>query len=258
MKRFFFFLFLVSSSFCFATYIGNPASCYYFKNGIISDYQWINLRASFVYDRIYKCIYYQKNVPIFVTKPLKFEMRSALISLNVSNYMDIYGIIGSAQEVVDDCYSNERFCWGGGARFCFFHIGNFAFGGDGRYFQSALTTKYALIEESLAPVDIVPPCGFLYQEVQGAFTITYNMGIFLPYIGPYYLYSRNNPVPTDAVVRISGDDRLYDFGPKFLENKRKWGLLLGANLLSEQKFDLTLEGRFIAQNGISIAAEVRF
>jgi hypothetical protein len=255
MKKWFL-LFLLSCSYAFATYIGNPASCYYFRHGLLGDSQWVDFRASFVYDNIYKVNFYKKYVDVLEIVPLKLEMRAAFLSLGIGSHMDLYGIVGSAQEKIDGFYSQENFCWGGGARFCFFHMWNFAFSGDGRYFQAALKPKYAL--EQNIPLEIMPPFHFLYQEIQGAFTISYDMGIFLPYIGPYYLYSRNDPIPFEGLLRVPGIEELQNFQLNRMENKKKWGILIGGNLISEQKFDITLEGRFIAQNAVSIAAEVRF
>lgn len=242
-------------------YFGNPAQPALQTEGIaFGETKWVSLRVGYLDDYLYNQRYEDEfklesliNSPTFV----ELATHAAEITLNVKNWIDVYGLLGESQIQVDrDVYANWQFAWGVGAKVVFFEKNQFRVGGDFKYFESNQEPLY-LISENL-PYNIVGQFDFHYEELQGALGISYQIDWLCPYIAGTYLFSRISPDPTIFLVRLPNEDLLTDITSKSVVSEQRWGLALGVSILGGKQGSLSLETRMFNQNGVDISGEIRF
>ena len=250
-----FFLLLQKS---FASYIDCPTIGYYLNKGLLSDYKYLALKASYFYDNTYYSRFQEKFINVSPNKAnVKLTTNACFLTLNIYKYLDVYGILGNSKFTLDDMiYAKNHLCWGAGGRLFLFQIKKFAAGIDGRYFRSDQKPTYLVDDKQLYP--LATEQTYKYEEIQFALGFSYKVNIFLPYIGPYYLYSEVETIPKNGLIRVSSTDDLYDFQISTIENRKKFGLFLGVNILAHDKISLSFESRFFSQMAFSSALSVRF
>jgi hypothetical protein len=244
--------------------IGNPGQPVMQKCGVLQSVpSWWNLRAGYLSDYIYRAKF--KDEFQFPNMPrsssyIQLSTDAALLTLNIKNVFDFYGIVGSSSLQLDhEIYTNREFAWGVGGKFIFFRSGSFRIGADFKYFETDQKPLY-FVSEGL-PYGVESDFHLKYSEIQAAIGMAYRIPLLAPYIQVTYLISKLEPHPYVAAVRMPQaefSDTPVDIVSKSVIGRRRWGMAVGATIISNSKGSLTIESRMINQNGVDVTGEIRF
>lgn len=254
-------LFSVCASSIQGMLIGNPAEPGLQKNGIlIPPPSWCSLRVGYLDD----CVYRQRYKEFRVINEdstsksfVKIYTHSALITLNFHDRLDLYGLLGSSRLILDrEIFTRSNFSWGIGGKLLICEYGNFSLGTDIKYFQANYSYINYLVSDG-TPYKVVGPFTLKYDETQLALGICYKTNLIAPYINATYLISEIEPDPGIILIRLSSTD-LVDSPISSITTQRRWGLAVGASLVSSSKATLSVESRMFNQNAIDVNLEIRF
>jgi hypothetical protein len=261
LRSWIFFLLLLPFCPLFAILVGNPSQPVLQTQGVLNaPPTWWCFRLAFLEDYVYRQRFKDefKNFGASHTKTFaKLSTDAALITLNFKNRIDLYGLAGSSQMQLDkEVYTNRQFCWGTGAKLIFLHEGKFRMGLDVKYFETDQKPLF-FASEGLA-YNVLTNFKLKYHEIQTAVGMSYRSGPICPYIYATYLFTKIEPQPPSALVRIPQVNVLADIFMKSVVGQRRWGLTLGATLIDCKKASLTVESRLFNQNSIDVNGEIRF
>lgn len=262
MKKFA--LALLLPSICWGMLIGNPAQPVLQKIGVIqSDPTWWSFRVGYLDDYVYRAKFKDEfKFPSVVdtSSYIKLSTDAALVTLNFKNVFDIYGIAGSSQMQLDhEVYTQSEPAWGFGTKFVFFRSGGFRIGADFKYFETVQKPLY-FVSEGL-PYNVDSDFRLKYTEIQGAVGMSYKIPLLSPYIQVTYLLAKLEPSPYVVAVRLpfaGMGDTPVDIVSKSVISHRRWGLAVGATIISGSRVSLTIESRMLNQNAVDVNGEIRF
>ena len=245
-----------------ASLVGNPSSPAIFTDGLISKNQTFYIRGGYFYYNIYRAKYKEEIITEeSPTSFLKIISQGAIITANIKNRWDIYSLLGVSHLNLDDqIKTNERFSFAVGTKLILLKIKNFDFTIDGKYFRTSQNAEYIINEKEIFPI-ITPHYNFLYQEIQGAFGVSYKINIIIPYVGVTYLYSTITPRPFEkGLIRYPypNEDTVDDFITRKTKNSKSWGAIVGICLVAKNKININIESRMVDQNAVNISSEIRF
>ncbi|PIS02359.1 MAG: hypothetical protein COT85_05010 [Chlamydiae bacterium CG10_big_fil_rev_8_21_14_0_10_42_34] len=254
----FFFLSVSSLS---ATFIGNPAQPGLLEKSIIRKKpSWWSFRAGYLDDWIYKQRFQDEFKLQGVTHTrtfMKLSTYAALLTLNLKDRIDFYGIVGSSRMQIDqEIFTKRALSWGVGGKLILFKHGNFFLGADAKYFETNQKPRYFVVD-GLA-YNIESNYRLKYHAMQGALGISYRAWIFAPYINCTYILTHIEPEPAVLYVRLPDVYDLVDVESKSVVGQKKWGLALGLTLVDALKASLSVEWRAINQNAVDVNFSIRF
>ncbi|MDP1609144.1 MAG: hypothetical protein Q8L98_07515 [Chlamydiales bacterium] len=244
--------------------IGNPGQPLIQKYGVLQSCPtWWSLRAGYLSDFIYRAKFKDEFPSLDTPKTSSYVQLStdaALLTLNIKNVFDFYGIVGSAAMQLDhEVYTNKEFAWGVGGKFIFFRSGSIRLGADFKYFETDQKPLY-FVSDALT-YNVESDFHLRYSETQVAVGAAYRTKLLSPYLQVTYLISKLDPHPYVAAVRIplaEFADTPADIDSKSVIGSKRWGLAVGATIISGSKGSLTLESRMINQNAVDLTGEIRF
>jgi len=259
-----FFLFFIWAPWTLgAMLIGNPAEPGLDRTGIITSPEaFASLRLAFLEDYVYYQRF-QDEFQIAGSDPTKTFARlstnAGMATLNFENRLDLYTILGASRlELNREISSTMQFSWGFGGKLILFETQNLYFGLDIKYFVANQKPKY-FISDGAAFNLANENFKFQYNETQFALGMCYKYTCIAPYIYATYLIARIEPDPMLALVRWPLDtSELLDATCKSVIANRRWGMAVGATLLSASKAALSVESRMFNQNAIDVNLDVRF
>lgn len=187
-----------------------------------------------------------------------FVVDQGVLTINLIDRIELYGSAGAARfhaihrpmvGVRHEYETHEQFTWGLGARGTFAAWKGASFGIDGGYQQAHPTMKWMTLNG--VPVSPRPGAKLTYYEWQVGLGASYQIDLFIPYIGVKY---------------SNAGARFRHLPPGFLlsgrhfktKNRRKFGMALGTTLSNGNRFAATVEVRLIDEQSITLAAEVKF
>jgi len=253
-----FFLVITFPLWCF--YIGNPSSPALFTKSVLQTSEnWWQLHTGYVYDKMYKGRFKERVVtedsdPTFATS----DTQAALLSLNLFNHWEIYGVVGGTKMTFDkQIYSHRRTSWSTGTKILIYRLNNLYFGLDGKYFYTDQKPDYILSDGDV--YTLITPLTMRYQEFQGSFGIAYNdYRLFSPYLGFTYLFSQIDPYPKTVILKEPKTDDIIIFDLKESDGKKTWGFYLGTTIVTTGQININLEARFFDQNAFNVSGAFRF
>jgi len=254
-------LYLLITFNAYAFVSGNPGQPDLMPDGIVplKSKTW-SLRAAFLDDYVYSQHFTGDfQVDSFEDKPPSVSIASeiAQITLNYARRLDVYGLVGSSRMQIDqEVFARRQFSWGVGAKAIAFEIDCFRIGVDFKYFQSDQKPLFLVL--SGLGLDIESDLEFFYREYQGSFGLSYQSGIFCPYINGTYINSKIEPSQYQFLVAVPGMDEPIDAMAYPFSGRNPWGLAVGATLIMGEKGTLAVESRFINQNAINASLELKF
>jgi len=245
-----------------AMLIGNPAAPALEKVGLFTPpATWVSCRLAFFEDYVYRQRFHDefKLDGCERTKTFaKLATSAGIVTLNFEDRVDFYGILGgSRMQLNQEVFSSMQFCWGFGGKLILFESTNLSFGCDIKYFVANQQPNYFLCD-GLA-FDVVDESKFRYNETQFSIGMCYRSLCIAPYFYATYLVSKIDPDPSIALVEWPLDTTvLIDAECKSMVAHRRWGIAVGATLLSSSKAAISVESRMFNQNAIDVTLDVRF
>jgi hypothetical protein len=241
--------------------VGNPGQPALQLEGIaIECPQYCSFRVSYLDDYIFRQSCHDEflvdGVEISETK-MKLSTYAAMLTLNLVDRLDFYGILGSTQMQIDqEIFTKRRFAWGAGGKIVIFKLPKFKIGLDAKYFQTKQRPTF-LISDHLA-YNVISNFALNYQEIQVALGMTGQVSIFAPYINATYLIAKLTPEPRYLVVRFPDENLSVEIPSTAIIGGNRWGMALGLTLIDQSKASLAVEWRTFNQDAIDVNLEVRF
>ena len=246
---------------CWSFVCGNPAQPGLMTKGLVpfKTEVWA-LRVAFLDDYMYsQHIHGEFEVGTTEEKPpvASLSSETAQLTLSFQRRLDIYGLLGSSTLQMDEeVFSRRQFSWGIGAKAIVFELDCFRIGADLKYFQTEQKPLF-LVSSGLA-LDIESNLMLKYREYQGSFGMSYQSGIFCPYINGTYINTKIDPNQYGFLVNVPGFEEPMDASIRSFVGTNAWGMAVGATLVMGEKGTLAVESRFFNQNGINASLEIKF
>lgn len=240
---------------------GNPAGPNLLEQGVIwTQPTWGSFRIGYLGDWVYKQRFHDEfplNGAVHTQTVMKLSTYAALLTLNLKNRVDIYGIVGSSRMQIDrEIFTKRALGWGVGGKLLLFQHRDFFIGTDVKYFATDQKPRYFIVDG--LPFNIVSNYRLKYHEIQAALGLCYRAWIFAPYINATYLLAHIEPAPAKLYVRFPDVPENADIETKSMTNQKQWGLSLGLTLFDCKRASLSIEWRAINQNAIDVNGEIRF
>lgn len=193
-----------------------------------------------------------------------FELFSnlGLFVFNIDDHFDLYGGFGAT--TIDSNWrfnntvggisrvsleSNNRYSWTMGANATIFKWGDAYLGGGMRY--SGVNTNLAWITvDGVNTATNNAKLRWLQWQVEAA--IGCRIGFFTPYLGGKYSNVRVSLQSFNVAIAQNDNHDIH------MENRNHVGAYLGVTLTNGDFFMLTLEGRIIDEEAVSVSGDVRF
>ncbi len=261
MRLCFLAIYFLAAAQSWAFVCGNPAQPDLMPKGVVpfKNKVW-SLRVAFLDDYVYSQHFNGEfDIGPVEEKPPSVSIASetAQITLNYAQRLDIYGLVGSSKLQMDqEVFARRQFSWGLGAKAIAFELNCFRIGADFKYFQSDQKPLF-LVSSGLA-LEIESDLMLFYREYQGSFGLSYQSGIFCPYINGTYINSKINPNQYGFLVLVPGVEEPMDATIRSFAGINAWGMAVGATLVMGEKGTLSVESRFLNQNGINASLEIKF
>ena len=255
-------LFLLVTFFLNASPVNNPAFPKLLDEGIFaSSAFWISARCgyegNFVSNSKLELTDYSRNVDYF-----KIIANTGTFTINFAKRCDIFGAAGAASIKSQwrtepginsfnklEALSKSDLTWSAGTKIIFIEWVGTSISAGGRYFF----TKPSLmsLSQNGAPISFSEG-NVRVSEWQVDLGISHKIDLFTPYIGAKY--SRLNAVLTTS------NGELSDNGANFVKmnNKNKYGMVLGVALTNGKIFMLNIEARLIDEEAATITGEFKF
>lgn len=241
-----------------ALYLGNPSSAGAIEKGIwIPQDALIGLKLGYqvdiVLDRRLKSYgKIQSRIDTF-----RSLMNQGVITLSMADRLEVYGSVGSMEawfshrplstHLQRQYQTGTSITAGGGGRILAYEGKYCAIGIEGSY-QYA---KPPLHWTSLSGTTFTAKSHLHYQEWQAGLGISKQIDIFIPYLAIKY---------SNVAAKVSRLERELELPARALTltNRDHVGAVVGCTFTTGSTFDLTLESRFIDEQALSAAANLRF
>lgn len=245
-----------------AMLIGNPAEPSLDKVGLFTPPDsWVSLRVAFLEDYVYRQRF-RDEFKLDDAEPTKtfakLSTNAGVATVNFEDRLDLYGILGASRlQLNQEIFSTMQFSWGFGGKIMIFEAKNLSCGLDIKYFAANQKPRFFLSEG--LPFNVIDNFQFKYDETQFSLGMCYRYTFIAPYMYATYLISKIEPDPMVALVQWPLDTTiLVDAVCKSIVAQRRWGMAVGATLLSASKATLSVESRMFNQNAIDVNLNVRF
>lgn len=261
MRRILFFciIFLFLKTNIYGIIVGNPSDPCLYLNGLFScNKKNYSLRASFLYNHVYKGRFVEKFRPFESTpSDIQYTLLASVLTLNLFNRLDLYGILGTSNLQIDQMiYTNRRFAWAAGLKAILLQIRCFDLSFDGKYFSTNQKPEYLVVEKDVYP--LISSFEEKLEEYQASLALSYKTKLLIPYIGSTFLYSTITPTPKIGIISIPGAGESF-FETSDSITQKKWGMVVGISIINHKKqATLNLETRFFDQNAFAFVGTLRF
>lgn len=252
---------LLSPLFLFATFIGNPGQPALQTEGVISQpHRSWSFRLGYFGDYTYSEKFLDEfRLPGCTRERSQLQVWSqmGMLVFNARERLDLYVLAGGTRIQIDSqVQTPQNFSWGGGGKLLIIEEGAWRLGLDVKYFTSEQIPAYFLCEN--LPYNRASNFSFHYREIQTAMGISYCWKTLSPYLQASYLLAKLRPDPLMVLLRLPDEDFLVDAPVQPAINARRWGLAAGITLIAKKTASLGVEWRGFAQNGLSVAGQLRF
>lgn len=253
--------FFISNLSLFAMFTGNPAQPALLEKGLLGTKSFpLSFRVGYFDDWLYhsRCRdEFVVNGTTYSQTILKLSTYSSILTLNLKERIDVYGMVGSSRMQLDrEIFTKRALSWSVGGKLILFRHHNFFIGTDVKYFETYQKPRYFVLEG--LPYSVATNYRLKYQEVQGALGLAYRYGVFTPYINATYILAHIDPIPPRFYVRFPTGELSEGVDSESLIGHTNFGLSLGLTLAACKKGCLSLEWRAINQNAINVNGEIRF
>lgn len=257
MKKWIFFLFLTPQ--LFALYMGNPSSVEVIDQGFFfSKENWLAVKAGYKRDWVF-----DRNMRA-VSKisgrmdDFDFISDQGILTINLIDRIEVFGSAGAARfhaahrpssGIRHEYETHDQFTWGIGGRGLLFSWKGASLGVEGSYQKAHPSIKWMTVNG--APISPSPGSKLAYHEWQVGMGVSYQIDLFIPYIGAKYSNA-------GASFRHLPSGFLTTGRHFKTKNRRKFGMAIGTTLSNGNRFAATVEARLIDEQSITLAAEAKF
>jgi len=182
---------------------------------------------------------------------------------NIENRFDLYGGLGAAtiqsnwrfqqtgSNIISrvDTESNNRLAWSIGANATIFEWDSAFIGGGIRYSGAHANLSWITINGVNIPTQSAE---FRWLQWQAQAALGCQIGFFTPYLGAKYNNARARLQTVGSAIAADGEGKIH------MENKNRFGVYLGVTLTNGEYFMMTLEGRIIDEEAVSVSGDIRF
>lgn len=244
-----------------AMLVGNPADPALLECSLLKfKPTWCSFRVGYLDDWVYQQQFqdeFELEGTSYTQTFMKLSTYAALLTWNIKERLDLYGIVGSSRMQIDrEIFTKRALGWAVGGKLIFFREGNFFLGTDIKYFKTDQKPRYFVVDG--LPYNVTSKYRLKYHEMQVAVGMSYRAWMFAPYLNGTYLIAKAEPVPPVLCVRLPDVDEIVDLESKSIIGQKRWGLAMGLTLVDCKKASLSFEWRAINQNAIDVNGEIRF
>jgi hypothetical protein len=243
--------------------IGNPASPSLIQEGfVIPKESWANIRGGYEGNFVGDAKMTQKHPGSGNVDSLEQYTNSASITLNLLERLDLFTILGSSRLASDwriktpegaitrlQMETQYNFLWNLGIRAILVEWGNLGLELGGRYFYANYKPNWVT---SNAVPESTKGSKVEYRGWQSDLSLYYKIELLTPYIGVFYedahacLYRFHTPIAKNNMT------------VNHFKTKNPIGLVIGCGISNGKYFMMNVEGRFIAEQAVSISGDLRF
>lgn len=243
--------FIQASSLC-ALYSGNPTAPSIIEEGFFfCKENVVAIKAGYQRDWVF-------NRGMKSIDEFSYLEDQGVLTFNFFDRLELYGSLGAASFDITDIptkgvrneyNTHDQFAWGLGLRGIIYAWENISLGADVKYGRAQPTLRY--MTSNGVPTHPHSGSKLNFHEWQIGIGASYQIDIFYPYLTVRY---------SNATAHLK------HLPPGFLEgtrhftmkNRRKFGLSLGCTLSNGSRFSGLVETRFIDEQAITLAGEVKF
>jgi hypothetical protein len=249
--------------FLYTAPIGNPASPSLIHEGFaIPKESWANIRGGYEGNFVGNANMTQKSPGSGNVDSLEQYTNSASLTLNLLERLDLFAILGSSRLASNwrittpegaitrlQLETQYNFLWDLGIRAILMEWGNLGLELGGRYFYANYKPNWIT---SNATPESTKGSKIEYRGWQTDLSLYYKIDLLTPYIGIFYedahacLHRFQTPV---AQNNMPGNH---------FKTKNPVGLVIGCGISNGKYFMMNVEGRFIAEQAVSISGDLRF
>jgi hypothetical protein len=185
------------------------------------------------------------------------QWNQGVITCSIADRVDFYGSAGSMQAFFShrppsggaqrEYQTGYKTTWGFGARAIVYEWGDCSIGMEGGY-QWA---KPHLRWNSLSGTSFTTSASLHYQEWQVGIGISRQVEMFIPYGAFKYSNVHAKVVPLRSDLELGSNSFQ-------MTNRDHFGLVFGCTFTTGKFFDLTVESRFLDEQAITLAGDLRF
>jgi len=261
MKKIILLFFTMFSFGLFAAPVGNPLSPAIIEEGFfVTSASWVNFRLGYEGNFVSDARMDKKTSGGKIDN-LKKDINSGSFTLNLQNRTDLFAILGASRIRSDwrfdnagimsriELETNYRLYWAAGGKAILFQWGNTALSAGGRYSFTEPTLTF--ITQDGTPQD-KGPSRVKYHDWQVDLGLAHKIDIFVPYVGVKYLNSKAKISNTAIVIDTNGLNQIK------MRNRDHFGVYAGCTLSNSKYFMMTVEARFIDEEGITVSGEMKF
>lgn len=262
MKRLITYFLIIISNYAFASPVGNPLNPEIIEEGFfISPTSWANFRLG--YEGIFVSdARMDKKPEKGKIDNFKNDVNSGSFTLNLKSRTDMFAILGASRIRSDWRFDNSgimsrieletkyKFYWATGGKIILFQWGNTALSMGGRYSYTKPTISF--ITQDGVPQQQTDAARVKYNDWQLDMGLAYRIDIFIPYLGVKYLDAKAKIHNASITIAANNSNWIK------MKNRDNFGIYAGCSLSNSKYFMLTLEARFIDEEAISVAGEMRF
>lgn len=274
---------LMTCSAIYALPVYNPDQPELLKYGVFTcnDDNWgfeFGYRGDFVFDRQLQVRNNNGNLSDFHKDVTEFERstNAGQVTLNLWDRVDVYGWLGSSQTAAEAQVSfltaaeptpmlnlrglsQNGFAYGFGARAVLWQCGRTAVGVDAQYAHTradlqSFTIDGVPVQSFTDPVTgaAIDPNNFALRsrEYQVSLGVSHRICSLVPYVAVKY---------SNVRARITGPAVGVITDPTVKFQNRDWiGMAAGISFTDSERMHVTVEGRFIDEQALTVAADIRF
>lgn len=266
MQKIFLFLltfFLTATSVCFAAPAKNPGEPTLLKKGFfIPENYPVSARVSYEGSFISNARLKQTQEGTGRVDNFEVFTNLGLVVFSIADRFDLYGGFGASTFESNwrftnsvggisrvSTLSNNRYSWTYGVNTTIYQWERAFLGGGIRYSGAHAGLSWITINGANVPSNNAE---FRWLQWQAEMAIGCKIGLFAPYLGAKYSNARVRLASLDVAIAGDGEGKIH------MENRDHVGVYLGVTLSKDAYFMMTVEGRIIDEEAVSVSGDIRF
>jgi len=261
MKKIMILFFTICFFGVYAAPVGNPLNPEIIEEGFfITPASWMNFRLGYEGNFVSDARMDKKTSSSKIDN-FKNDSNSASFTLNLQNRTDLFAVLGASRIRSDwrfdnagvmsriELETNYRLYGAAGGKAILFQWGSTVLSVGGRYSFTEpsitfITRDGALQDKGFSRVK--------YHDWQVDLGTAHKIDIFAPYLGVKYLNSKAKIKNVPIAIDTDGQNQIK------MKKRDHFGVYVGCSLSNGKYFMMSVEARFIDEEGISVTGDIKF